>query len=196
MSTIWRKWLHPFDRSPAQAKDLPAQIHTQVMSNPCLAGKLHAYQSDQSFYILPKVEHETVLRDEGGLPIPPERFWWGYDPLEFFLESGKTDIYRMLGEVQASGWALTPGSRILDFGCGPGRMIRGLHDRAETCEIWGVDIFAEPILWCQQHLSPPFRFVTTTSLPHLTFPYASFDLIYAASVFTHIDDRLTPGWWS
>lgn len=57
----------------------------------------------------------------------------------------------------------------------------------------GVDIAGSPIVWCQQHLQPPFKFVTTTSLPHLPFEDRHFDLVYAGSVFTHIAD-LADAW--
>src|SRR5262249_2975428 len=59
--------------------------------------------------------------------------------------------------------------------------------------IWGVDVTAEHIIWCQQHLSPPFYFATVTTAPHLPFEDRYFDLIYAGSVFTHIAD-LADAW--
>ena len=82
--------------------------------------------------------------------------------------------------------------RILDFGCGDGRIIRWLHD-LKDCEVWGVDLVGEYILLCQQYLSPPFKFATNTSELHLPFEDRSFDLIYACSVFTHIAD-LADAW--
>lgn len=57
----------------------------------------------------------------------------------------------------------------------------------------GVDISAEHIYWCKQHLSPPFNFATTTKIPHLPFADRSFQFIYCGSVFTHIDD-LADAW--
>jgi ubiquinone/menaquinone biosynthesis C-methylase UbiE len=59
--------------------------------------------------------------------------------------------------------------------------------------MWGADIQSEHIIWCQQHLSPPFKFVTVTTAPHLPFEDRYFDLIYCGSVFTHIDD-LADAW--
>ncbi len=64
---------------------------------------------------------------------------------------------------------------------------------AKSCEIWGADIEAEYIYWCRQHLSPPFHFATTTTIPHLPFEDRHFALIYCMSVFTHIDD-LAEAW--
>jgi ubiquinone/menaquinone biosynthesis C-methylase UbiE len=94
----------------------------------------------------------------------------------------------MMMILRESGYSLAPGHRVLDFGCGAGRMIRWLKDAALSCEIWGADINANYIFWCQQHLSPPFNFVVTTTLPHLPFEDGYFDMIYAGSVFTHVDD--------
>jgi len=72
-------------------------------------------------------------------------------------------------------------------------MIRWLGDSVEGCEVWGVDIQSDRIMWCQQHLSPPFKFATVTTAPHLPFEDRYFDLIYCGSVFTHIDD-LADAW--
>jgi ubiquinone/menaquinone biosynthesis C-methylase UbiE len=66
-------------------------------------------------------------------------------------------------------------------------MTRWFYEYAEQCEIWGVDISADHIVWCQQHLSPPFHFATVTTVPHLPFEDNYFDLIFAGSVFTHIE---------
>ena len=67
-------------------------------------------------------------------------------------------------------------------------MLRYFGGVADRNEVWGVDIRAEHIAWCQEHLSPPFRFATTTTHPHLPFEDNSFGFIYACSVFTHIGD--------
>jgi ubiquinone/menaquinone biosynthesis C-methylase UbiE len=67
-------------------------------------------------------------------------------------------------------------------------MIRWLAGLAEEMEIWGVDINARHIVWCQENLIPPFNFATVTIEPHLPFKDEYFDLIYCGSVFTHIDD--------
>jgi SAM-dependent methyltransferase len=43
-------------------------------------------------------------------------------------------------------------------------------------------------VWCTQYLAPPFHFLVNTILPHLPFEDRYFDVVYAGSVFTHIDD--------
>jgi FkbM family methyltransferase len=72
-------------------------------------------------------------------------------------------------------------------------LIRWLGDFATAGEVWGVDISATHIHWCNRHLAPPFRFAVTTLVPTLPFPDRHFDLIYAGSVFTHVED-LADAW--
>jgi len=67
-------------------------------------------------------------------------------------------------------------------------MLRCLVDVAEHHEVWGVDINAESISWCEANLSPPFHFLTSTTMPSLPFEDQAFGLVYAGSVFTHISE--------
>jgi SAM-dependent methyltransferase len=78
------------------------------------------------------------------------------------------------------------GRRVLDFGCGAGRVLR--HFVAEAAaggEFWGCDLYPPTIEWLKANLSPPFRFYLSEGRP-LPHPDGHFDLIYAISVFTHI----------
>ena len=145
------------------------------------------YSPGQDFS-LPRTSVNTTTVD-GELPIPPRHLWAGYN----YPAHGKDHVDAMLGIAAASGFTMRPGDRVLDFGCAAGRMIRHLQPLASTCEIWGTDISAEHILWCKRNLSPPFRFATTTKVPHLPFEDQSFRFIYCGSVFTHIDD-LADAW--
>jgi ubiquinone/menaquinone biosynthesis C-methylase UbiE len=139
-------------------------------------------------YALPKNPPRGPIGDPG-LPTPPENLWLGYGrTIDEWLESGKRHIDKMRSILTDSGFSFEPGCRVLELGCAGGRMIRFLKDEAENGEVWGTDISAEHIYWCKQQLSPPFHFLVTTTAPHLPFADNYFDLIYAGSVFTHIDD--------
>ena len=52
----------------------------------------------------------------------------------------------------------------------------------------GADQSAKHVLWCRENLSPPCKFVTCTTYPHLPFEDNYFDFIFAGSVFTHVGD--------
>jgi ubiquinone/menaquinone biosynthesis C-methylase UbiE/ketosteroid isomerase-like protein len=137
-------------------------------------------------FIVPPHEPDDPAAD---LPVPPESLW---TDARYSAHGGK-QVAAMLALVEASGLSFRDGDLILDLGCGPGRMIRHLRPVAGRCEIWGLDIDAEAILWCQRHLSPPFHFATTTKLPHLPFADGSVRFVYCGSLFTHIDD-LADSW--
>ncbi|MFL5800731.1 MAG: class I SAM-dependent methyltransferase [Roseiflexaceae bacterium] len=153
------------------------------------------YQPRSNAYMHPKRPSPDTEEIPIDLPVPPEYLWLGYGKTtEVYLGSGKRHVDQMLYALATTGWSLPSGDRVLDFGCGAGRMTRWFADLATTCEIWGTDISAEHIVWCQQHLTPPLQFVTTTTMPHLPFEDHTFGLIYANSVFSHLDD-LADAWF-
>jgi ubiquinone/menaquinone biosynthesis C-methylase UbiE len=126
---------------------------------------------------------------ERGLPAPPENLWLGYGrTIKEWIESGKRHVDKMRSLLAEAGFTFPAGTRVLELGCAGGRMLRQLDDVARAGEVWGTDISAEHIFWCKHNLSPPFHFVVTTTTPHLPFADNYFDLVYAGSVFTHIDD--------
>jgi ubiquinone/menaquinone biosynthesis C-methylase UbiE len=58
----------------------------------------------------------------------------------------------------------------------------------EGLEIWGTDINRGHIEWLNRNLSLPFRAYQGTILPRLSIPDNHLNLVYALSVFTHIDE--------
>lgn len=99
---------------------------------------------------------------------------------------------------------LRPNDRVLDVGCGIGRMARVLVGELRPPGSYdGFDVVAEAIDWCgrhYRHTPAPFRFRHadvrnaryhpggSSSAADFRFPYedASFDLVLAISVFTHL----------
>ncbi len=91
------------------------------------------------------------------------------------------------------GRGLTSHTSILDFGCGCGGTLVWLRDIAPTATISGTDIDAAAIDWCRANL-PFATFATNGALPPLAYADASFDLVYAISVFTHLDEDYQLRW--
>jgi len=189
----------PADALIASSKKLPGRLdfhsHHAILGDPGLTAKFYPYQADRPSYLLPKVnrDHQTPGAE---LPVPPRelRIHTYLDPApEAYLGAGKGHVKKMVDILEISGVSVEPGQRVLDFGCGDGMMVRHFRHIAESGEAWGVDISGTLMIWCQQHLSPPFKFATTTSFPHLPFEEGYFDLIYSFSVFTHICD-LAEAW--
>jgi ubiquinone/menaquinone biosynthesis C-methylase UbiE len=82
---------------------------------------------------------------------------------------------------------------VLDFGSGCGRVIRNFQDAPPSCRFYGTDIDSELVSWCKKYL-PRVRWGTNGHLPPLPFSDDTFDLIYAISVFTHLDEEYQHAW--
>jgi SAM-dependent methyltransferase len=80
------------------------------------------------------------------------------------------------------------GKRALDFGCGAGRVLGQFAAEAGQAEFWGCDIDAPSIAWAERKLVPPFHPFLVDERPSLPREDGFFDLIWAASVFTHLSD--------
>ena len=132
-----------------------------------------------------------------GALVPPKRLWSmgaaeyqsvGQDFMKLFIEQGH----------------LQPSHRVLDVGCGVGRMtvpLTGYLSGAGSYE--GFDIEKKGVRWCQEAITsrfPHFRFHHSDVLNRhynprgrhqassYRFPYDDerFDFIYLTSVFTHM----------
>jgi SAM-dependent methyltransferase len=154
------------------------------------------YPHAQNAFTVPVYRGKALRVGDEALPVPPQDpFWANYcTSAKNWVQSGKDDIGAMRQILCESGFVIEEARRILEWGVAGGRLIRHLHYLTPKTEIWGVDIWASAVRWCQEYLSPPFYFATTTAVPHLPFPENTFDLIYAGSIFTHLDD-LVEAWF-
>jgi SAM-dependent methyltransferase len=86
------------------------------------------------------------------------------------------------------------GKRVLDFGCGAGRVMSAFREEARVAEFHGCDIDARSVAWIEANLVPPFHVFANTATPsRLPFEDGSVDLVYAVSVFSHLADGWS-GW--
>ena len=103
-----------------------------------------------------------------------------------YLQAGEASAGFIRSILRREDVALTPGDSVLEWGCAGGRVLRHFAPEAARGDVWGVDQHGPAISWCKEHLSPPFKFLTCTAYPHLPFEDGTFKLVYAGSVFTHI----------
>jgi len=199
MQNHFKSFMKKFFRLPTDAfilssKRLPDIIQRKIDEDITISSRYIPYLPGQGAYSIPQKVSDLSEVDEDGLPIPPKELWLNYgQTASEYLDMGSRHVDKMEKIVMDAGFSLKDAGRILDFGCAAGRMVRKLVYLADVCEIWGCDISAAHIIWCQQHLSPPFKFVNTTTYPHLPFEDCSFGFIYAGSVFTNIAE-LADAW--
>lgn len=133
---------------------------------------------------------------DDGLPLPPATLRTQVGPLhadpEFFLRSGRGDAALVRELVGEAGTTMEQLGALLDWGCGCGRVLRHWAPLTQT-RVAGCDINRRMVAWCERNL--PFAEVRVTELsPPLPYADATFDLVYAFSVFTHLPERLQHEW--
>ncbi len=81
----------------------------------------------------------------------------------------------------------------MDFGCGCGRVLRWFQNQRNYYHFFGTDIDPEPIEWCRKNIyGVDWR--TNTPLPPTSYDDKIFDLVYAISVFTHLNEEYQSAW--
>ena len=138
-------------------------------------------------------------RDDGygsdGLPLPPARLRIlvaGTSGSVWFLESGRLAAEAIRDALARHGVEVATVERMLDFGCGCGRVVRHFRDVGGV-EIHGSDYNRDLVSWCRQNL----RFATfaiNDRAPPLAYEDEYFDVIYALSVLTHYPEHLQLAW--
>jgi SAM-dependent methyltransferase len=117
----------------------------------------------------------------------------GSPDIESFLAVGERcsqDITAALAEI---GRDMGSFRHILDFGCGCGRVVMWFPNHSRSQSFYGTDIDADAISWCHDNLDFA-TFSVNNPLPPLEYPPESFDLIYAISVFTHLNEDYQFQW--
>ncbi len=83
---------------------------------------------------------------------------------------------------------------ILDFGCGCGRVLRHLPRVWPNARLFGSDVDEELVSWSRRKLPGLAQWHTNEYLPPSKFGSESFDIIYAVSVFTHMNEKAQSAW--
>lgn len=85
---------------------------------------------------------------------------------------------------------------ILDWGCGPGRIIRHLPTICkDDCSFFGSDYNRKTVNWCISNL-PGISFNLNSLEASLPYQNEFFDIIYGISVFTHLSEEQHFRWYS
>jgi SAM-dependent methyltransferase len=137
------------------------------------------------------------------LPLPPDelidRVVSGFSNEQadehraMFLETGKRSLEDLERALLAIGDTIAEHERVLEFGCGCGRIMRWMEDLASTCTLVGTDIDARAIEWAAENL-PFARFDVNEGLPPLRYDDGEFDMVINHSVFTHLDEAYQDLW--
>ncbi len=123
----------------------------------------------------------TILSD-------PEKKFGKWDAAEFF-STGEREAERVLAMCKSNGITISYG-KLLDFGCGVGRMTRAFSGFFASCV--GVDVSGKMIGLARKFNSgrPNCEFIASDSAL-LPFPDKSFEFVFTVLVLQHVPKTST-----
>jgi trans-aconitate methyltransferase len=129
------------------------------------------------------------------LPMPPPsniQRVIGDDSSTRFGMGGVTIFQNIYAFISELGLSWSNFERILDWGCGAGRVTRYLISETNS-EIHGVDIDADNISWCKQNLAGG-HFSLAPLSPPTNFEPGMFNMVIGTSVVTHLTEPMQFAW--
>jgi SAM-dependent methyltransferase len=140
-----------------------------------------------------RIARQLFAKRHGDTALPPSDLAYdAYGTLnwEFYWVVGLGMAERLAGLMREH----TDGKKVLEWGCGPARIIRHLpRVLGHEWEIYGTDCNENTVRWCSDNI-PGISFYQNDFGPPLPFEAAQFDCIYAISVFTHLSQKMQRTW--
>ncbi len=131
-------------------------------------------------------KNRTFCVEHPDVKLPPDSILYETFRLDYakYYHGGAEVAKWLIGHFRA--YRAMENLTILDWGCGPGRVVRHLPSLLPSdCKIHGCDFNTGTIQWCR-HYIPLVNFSSHGLSPPTSYPASKFDLIYGISVLTHL----------
>jgi ubiquinone/menaquinone biosynthesis C-methylase UbiE len=158
------------------------------------------YPLDKLRYVLEKSKNKKLnkkfKKDNPEILLPPDYLMYESFQINYskYYFGGKTTaewIFKLVGKhINLSG------GKILDWGCGPGRLIRHMPDISNNqSSFYGTDYNKESIHWCKNNIQK-VNFNHNNLEAILPYEDNTFDAIYGISIFTHLSKEMHFNWFN
>jgi SAM-dependent methyltransferase len=137
--------------------------------------------------------HWPNYRD--GWPEPPPHLMMrtiSSNSAVFYWNVGLQSFSEYLRHIERHSNVSAP-KRLLDWGCGCGRLTRFFLAQFPNLEVHGCDIDSEQIDWCNAHLTTG-QFIVVPPAPPAPFADGMFDIVVSWSVLTHLSRATQLEW--
>ena len=130
-----------------------------------------------------------LRRDTWAIPRLENRENYGRDSDLAYWTSGYLH-YRLISRL--AGKHGIDGGRCYDFGGSSGRVCRNFAIQSDAWDVWLSDFRESSIEFALRHLPKKIKPFMNSAFPSLPLPDGYFDLVFACSVFTHINETEIP----
>ncbi len=129
------------------------------------------------------------------LKLPPDYMLFEAFQLDYqkYFEGGERTAKWLMGLFEKH----TPmsGKTILDWGCGPARVLRHFPKLLEnTSELHGTDYNPATIAWCRENIEGA-TFSVNQLNPPTAYTAGKFEVLYGISIFTHLSEANHQPWF-
>lgn len=151
--------------------------------------------------LLPLTYRSLARQDEAGLaahglsvaPPPDMRHrHHGVPDLDSYLAVGRQVFEHLQQGIALADVAVMADTKVLDFGCGSGRVLLWWAQRQPRPRLYGTDIDAAAVAWVAANL--PVATNVNGFKPPLPYADGELDVVYAISVLTHLDEAAQDRW--
>ena len=141
------------------------------------------------------IRKNRIARRKSRVPVPPDTLIFSSTAtrdVEWFLRSGEAFAAALRSALLDAGRPIESFSRVLDFGCGSGRVVRQWA-AVKGPAVFGCDYNPRSVAWNERNLTFA-RFSQNSLEPPLPYEDGFFDFCYCVSVFTHLPESLQRPW--
>lgn len=127
--------------------------------------------------------------------IPPDYFMYETYTLNYsdYYNDGK-DTAKEIVQLFLTHNQIHDKVKILDWGCGPGRITQHLASLIPQSILYATDYNPDYISWCKDNIEN-VEFSINAQSPPLVYPNVFFDFVIGLSLFTHFSIRGHEDWF-
>jgi len=141
-------------------------------------------------------KNNRFIREHPDFSLPPAELAfdaYSSQAWHYYKSSGEAAAQHVADEIEKNVGSQSV--TILEWGCGPGRIIRHLPERIGNSNlVIGADYNPETIVWNKKNLKN-ITSIKNDLLPPIDLDDDSIDFAYAISVFTHLSDQSCRAWF-
>ena len=140
-----------------------------------------------------KKDNVRFKKENPNIPIPPDYLLYEAHQLKYrsYFVNGLSNAKALKKLFEK--YINLDNKKVLDWGCGPARIVRHFPGLLPKTEFYGTDYNDQTILWNKEHIKNVLFFNNKIN-PPTNFENNLFDGIYGLSIFTHLSEENHINW--